>query len=255
MQISGTMTRDNGAVYSLAGMASPVVGDGQWHDRSINGEPFLEFASTGPISRAVYAAHQYGGNRGSVQSWGLHGNPGAVLVAGDFGGPDQVHPTNFDRVKWVIDDVRSRFGDVPFCVAGVSGGGRIAMGMPGRFPGLVQACVSQLGIFNVPWFREDTAARGDNGTVNQLDNDCGGPPPNATYDACSPSHYVSAVRDLKAWVDMRTGDDVVTPRHSQAFIDAITGLPGVQVTVRSQTGGHVPDYSWLRSAVEAALQA
>jgi len=254
MIVAGTLTRDDGAAYSLSGTATPRVGAGVWQDRSVNGEPFYEFASTGPISRAVYAAHQYGGGRGSVQGWGLQGIPGTVLVAGDFGGPDQVHPTNFDRVKWVIDDVRARWGNIPFVVAGSSGGGRMAMGIPGRFPGLVQGCVTQLGIYDVAWFREDSKARGDNGTVAQIDRDCGGVPPNDFSRACSPSHFVSNIRDLKVWVDMTDGDPVVTPRHSQTFLSALVGLPGVQTTVRFRSGGHDPDYSWLRSAVEAALQ-
>lgn len=230
----------------------PKTGDGQWHDGNAGDEPFLYYASATQIEVGVLACHQYGGNRSSVQSWGLEGIPGVVLAANEFGGPDQVHPGNFERCKRVIDKLKTDWGITKFIVCGVSGGGRMASGVPCVYPGIVGGSVVQLGIYDVAWFYEDTVARGDNGTANQLVSDCGGVPPNVISDLCSPRFFVQNASDCIFRIDRKEGDSVVTPRHQTQFFNDLNALPAsanITATMRSLAGGHAPDYTWVRQQI------
>lgn len=235
------------------GGPDPIVGSGTWTDQNVSGENYVEYATADEIEYGVYVAHQYGGDRNSIKSWGVEGVSGVVVCGGDFGGADQVNTNNWEKVKRVIDDVKSRYAISKFMVLGVSGGGRMAMGIPAIYPGAVQASISQLGIYDVAYFYNDSVARGDSGTAAQIASDCGGTPPNSYSDQCSPKFYVDDFENCHVWVDSCTGDTVVQPYQQSEFVTDVTGNTGVTVVeYRTRGGNHVPDYTWLKDKITEA---
>lgn len=259
--MTATLTLLIDGTETWTGPLTRPQGDGQWHDKAAGDEPYKEFAASGDIHVGVYAAHQWGGTHGDPPGWGLHNIPGTVFVCGNFGGPNQVNLDGFERVKRVIDQAKSEWGITKFVLAGLSGGGRLVGGVLGSYPGIAQGAVSQLGIYDLAAWYGECMARGDIGDANIIAAACGGAPEGETmpaYLARSPKGFVANVRDCIVHIDGAEGDNVVPVHHQTEFHAALQALPGaanVVSSLRIRSGGHVPDYPWIKARIEEVIAA